>query len=199
MPTATLAPPAPPPRPQKRFTVAEYHRLIELGIVKKADRCELIHGVIVEKPRVNPPHAATVRRLMRLLAALIGDAAVLQIQLPITCSDSEPEPDAAILIGTEEDYEYRHPGPRDVVLLVEVSDSTLDDDTTTKLQLCAAEKIAQYWVVNLIDRRVEVYTTPRGGRTPAYRTRIDFRPGQAVPVVVGKKTVGSIPVSELLP
>lgn len=199
MSAVTLAMPSPPPRPQKRFTVEQYHRLIELGMIKKEDRCELIHGLIVEKPRVNPPHAATVRRLMRFLATLIGDDGVLQIQLPITCSDSEPEPDAAVLAGVEEDYEHRHPGPRDVLLLVEVSDSTLDDDTTTKLQLYAAEKVAQYWVINLIDRRVEVYTNPRGGKSPTYRTRIDYTPGQSVPVVIGKKSVGSIPVSELLP
>ena len=199
MPTATLASPSPPPRPQKRFSVTEYHRLIEHGFITKADRCELIHGFIVEKPRVNPPHATAVTRLLNRLFPLVAGLATLRVQLPVTCSDSEPEPDLAVAAGTEEDYEHRHPGPRDVLLLVEVSDSTLDDDTTTKLELYAAEKVAQYWVVNLIDRRVEVYTNPRGGRTPAYRARTEYGPGQAVPVVIGKKTVGSIPVSELLP
>lgn len=199
MSTVTLALPSPPPRPQKRFTVAQYHRLLELGIIKKEDRCELIHGLIVEKPRVNPPHATAVTRLLNRLFPLVAGLATLRVQLPITCSDSEPEPDLIVAVGTEEDYEHRHPGPRDVLLLVEVSDSTLDDDTTTKLQLYAAEKVAQYWVINLIDRRVEVYTNPRGGKTPAYRSRTEYTPGHAVPVTIGKKTVGSIRVSELLP
>lgn len=199
MPTATLAPPAPPARPQRRFTVAEYHRLIEHGFIKKRDRCELIHGLIVEKPRVNPPHATAVTRLLNRLFPFVAGAATLRIQLPVTCADSEPEPDVVVAVGMEEDYENRYPGPRDVLLLIEVSDSTLDDDTTTKLQLYAAEKVARYWIVNLIDRRVEVYTNPRGGKTPAYRTRTEYKPGQAVPVVFGKKTVGSVPVSELLP
>jgi Uma2 family endonuclease len=199
MSTVTLVLPTPPPRPQKRFTVAQYHRLLELGIIKKEDRCELIHGLIVEKPRVNPPHATAITRLLNRLFPLVAGTATLRIQLPVTCTDSEPEPDVVIAVGTEEDYEHRHPGPRDVLLLVEVSDSTLDDDTTTKLQLYAAEKVAQYWVINLIDRRVEVYTNPRGGKAPAYRTRTEYTPGQSVPVTIGKKTVGSISVSELLP
>jgi Uma2 family endonuclease len=197
MPPATATIVSPSPRPPKRFSVAAYHRMMELGLITKGDRCELIHGLIVEKPRVNPPHAAAVRRLTRLLTAVL-DGAVLQIQLPVTLSDSEPEPDAAVLQGEEADYDHRHPGPKDVLLLVEVSDSTLDDDSTTKLALYAGEKIAQYWIVNLVDREVQVYTNPRGGRTPAYRTRTDYRPGDSIPVVVGKKAVGTVAVSELL-
>ncbi len=199
MPTATVALPPLPLRPPKRFSVADYHRMMELGLITKGDRCELIHGLIVEKPRVNPPHAAAVTRLMNRLVPLVAGAAVLRIQLPVTLSDSEPEPDLVIAAGGEGDYDRRHPGPKDVLLLVEVSDSTLDDDSTTKLALYAGEKIAQYWIVNLVDREVRVYTVPRGGRTPAYRTRTDYQPGESIPVVVGKKAAGTVAVAELLP
>jgi Uma2 family endonuclease len=78
-----------------------------------------------------------------------------------------------VAVGPEAEYQHRHPGPRDLLFLIKVSDSTLDDDTTTKLRLYAAEKVIQYWVVNLVDRRVEVYTHPRCGKTPSYRTRTE--------------------------
>jgi Uma2 family endonuclease len=172
--------------------------MLELGLITKADRCELIHGLIVEKPRVNPPHAAAVTRLMNRLFPLVAGAATLRVQLPVTLSDSEPEPDLVIAAGAESDYDHDHPSPKDILLLVEVSDSTLDDDSTTKLALYAGEKVSTYWIVNLVDRMMEVYTAPRGGRNPAYRTRTDYRAGESVPVVVGKKTVGTMAVSDLL-
>jgi Uma2 family endonuclease len=198
MPTATATPTVPPPRPPKRFSVADYHRMMELGLITKSDRCELIRGLIVEKPRVNPPHAAAVRRITRLLSAVLTERTVLQIQLPITLSDSEPEPDAAVLRGDEADYDHRHPGPRDVLLVVEVSDSSLDDDSTTKLSLYAGEKLTEYWIVNVVDRVVQVYTNPRGGRTPTYRTRTDYAGGESVPVSFGKVMAGTIPAEDLL-
>jgi Uma2 family endonuclease len=199
MVSATLTPPPPPRGPQKRFTVEEYHRLIDLGILREDERLELIHGFIVEKPPIKPPHATTVRKLTRLLIGLVGDAAVVQTQLPITLSDSEPVPDLAIVASPEERYESAHPGPRDVLLAIEVSDSSLPDDQTTKLQLYAVEKIARYWIVNLIDRRAEVYTQPRGGKNPTYRARQDYGPNDKVPVTLAGRTVGSIPVREILP
>src|SRR5438034_1198657 len=99
MATATLTPaPAPGGPPQRRFTVAEYHRLMEVGILRADDRCELIHGLIVEKPRINPLHATAVTRLMRRLLGLAGDKMAVRVQLPITLSESEPEP--GIVIAT---------------------------------------------------------------------------------------------------
>jgi hypothetical protein len=80
-----------------------------------------------------------------------------------------------------------------------VSDSSLPEDQTTKLEMYAAAKVAVYWVVNLVDRRVEVYTQPKGGKNPAYRQRTDYGPDDEVPVVVGGKELGRIAVKELLP
>jgi hypothetical protein len=200
MATATLTP-APPPGgpPQRRFTVAEYHKLMEIGLIRADDRCELVRGLIVEKPRTNPPHATAVTRLTRRFLALAGDAMTVRVQLPITLSDSEPEPDVVLAAGTDDDYTDAHPGPRDVRLLIEVSDASLADDQGTKLALYAAAKLPAYWVVNIPGRRVEVYTQPRGGKNPGYKQQTNYGPGDEVPVVVGGTELGRIPVDELLP
>jgi Uma2 family endonuclease len=183
-----------------RFTVEQYHRMIDTGILREDDRCELIHGWIVEKMPPNPPHSKSTRRVARRLMAMFPEEDwVVGRPQPITLSDSQPEPDFAAAVGPEERYNGRHPGPKDVVLVVEVSDSSVAFDTTTKLALYAGEKIPQYWVVNVGERRVEVYTDPRGGKAPTYRTRDVYAAGQSVPVTIAGKTLGSIPVSELLP
>lgn len=182
-----------------RFTVEQYHEMGRTGIVKEHDRVELIHGLIVEKPLINPPHATALGKLYRRLTAMLGIDAAIRIQMPITLSDSEPEPDVVVAPGAHDDYETAHPGPKQSLLVVEVADSSLADDRSIKLQLYAVEKIAQYWIVNLVDRRVEVYTQPRGGKNPTYRARRDYGPGDAVPVTLAGKTVGSIPVREILP
>ena len=96
-------------------------------------------------------------------------------------------------------HDARHPGPKDLVLVVEVSDSSLGFDRGTKMAVYAAAKIVQYWIVNVNDRRVEVYTQPKGGKNPSYKLRTDYGPGDAVPVVVAGKQVGAVAVKELLP
>ncbi len=195
MATATL----PPPTRPHLFTVDDYHQMQAAGIIAAASRAELILGVITEKPPINPPHAAAQRRLVRLLPAFAGADHFVQFQLPITLSDSEPEPDAAFVRARDDDYGDGHPGPKDVTLVVEIADSTLAADRSRKVRMYAENKIAEYWIVNLVDGVVEVYTQPRGGRTPTYRTRTDYAAGQVVPVVLAGKQVGTIPVSEIIP
>lgn len=205
MATATLK--APPPvtapvfRNQKRFTLDEYHRIIKHRILADGAPYELLNGVILQKMTINPPHASTVSRFGRRLDRLMSDDLVLRIQQPVSfrASDSEPEPDAVVAVGPEGRYDRTHPKPRDILLLVEVGDSSLPLDQGEKLIAYAAVKVSEYWVVNLIDRQVEVYTLPRGGKTPTYRGRVVYGPGQAVPVVIAGQTLGAIPVSELLP
>ena len=113
--------------------------------------------------------------------------------------DSEPEPDVVLAAGPNADYKTRNPTPSEAIVVVEVGDSSLREDQTTKLQLYAAAKVAVYWIVNLVDGRVEVYTQPRGGKNPTYRARSDYGPRDAMPVVVGGTPVGAIAVKELLP
>jgi hypothetical protein len=196
-PVAPL-PPAIPPLPVRRFTVEEYHKLGEIGVLTKNDRVELIRGWIVPKMTIYPPRNYAVTALTRLFILLAPDCAV-RIQQPITTPDSEPEPDAVIATGRRADYKSRQPTPSECAVVVEVSDSSLPEDQTTKLEMYAAAKVAVYWVVNLVDRRVEVYTQPKGGKNPAYRQRTDYGPDDEVPVVVGGKELGRIAVKELLP
>jgi Uma2 family endonuclease len=183
----------------KRFSVKEYHRLAEIGVLTPEDNVELINGWIVQAMPANPPHKKCLRRLNRLLPSLIPGVWVLDSQAPVTIGDSEPEPDFAVTVGPEDRYDDRHAGPGEIVFVIEVSDTTLATDRGEKMVLYARAKVPVYWIINLIDRRVEVYTNPRGGRNPTYRTRTDYAPGAAVPVVVGGRTVGTVPVNEVLP
>lgn len=203
MPTATLPRPQSAPRQDEpslqRFTVEQYHQMIAAGILTPANRCELIHGWITEKMPTNPPHTHAVRVLNRILARMLSDDWVLSPQQPVTTADSEPEPDIAIATGPESKYADRHPTPRESVLIIEVSDTSLAYDRGTKLELYAADKIAEYWIVNLVDGVVEVYTQPKGGKKPGYKSKAEYRAGESVPVVLGGKQVGTIPVSEIIP
>ncbi len=198
-PPKPVAAPVPADR-VRRFTVEEYHRLGSAGVLGPADRCELIRGYILEKPVINPPHAKATRRLLaRLMSLLPGPDWVLGCQQPITLADSEPEPDFFAATGPEAKYDTRHPKPKDLVLVVEVSDTSAAFDRGAKLALYAANKVVQYWVIDVKERRVEVYTDPRGGKAPGYRTRAEYAPGAAVPVVAAGRTLGAVPAAELLP
>jgi hypothetical protein len=148
---------------------------------------------------LNPPHTAAVNALMKAFLTLAGMGSAVRIQQPITTSDSEPEPDVVLATGTDADYKKRHPKSSECIVVVEVADSSLREDQTTKLELYAGAKVAVYWIVNLVDRRVEVYTQPKGGKNPAYKTRTDYGPDDSVPVSIGGTRVGTVAVKELLP
>ncbi len=185
----------------RRFTLAEYHTLIDVGVLKPGDPYELLNGVIKFKMPQNSPHASTSSKLEKRLWKMLPDDLLLRAQKPITIAsqDSEPEPDLAIVLGPDTRYDDNQPTPRDILLIVEVSDSSLEEDRGEKLQSYAAARIPCYWIVNLRANIIEVYTQPRGGRNPTYRSRIDYATGSAVPVIVAGKTVGTIPASEILP
>ena len=112
---------------------------------------------------------------------------------------ANPEPDVVLALGSRADYKTRQPSPSECVVVAEVADSTLHQDQTTKLALHAGAKVAVYWIINLVDRRVEVYTQPKGGKSPTYKTRTDYGPDDDVPVVIAGKRVGTIAVKDLLP
>lgn len=185
----------------RRFSLDEYHRMIEIGLLKEDEPYELLDGWITQKMPINPPHSSAVTRLARRLERLFGDRCLVRSQSSVTIpsSDSEPEPDVVVAAGSEEDFDAAHPHPHQIVILAEVSDSSLDRDRGEKLIVYAAAKITEYWIVNLQDRQVEVYTDPKGGKSPTYRTRTDYGPDDAVPVALAGKSLGSIPAHELLP
>src|SRR6266498_4470063 len=146
----------------RRFSVDEYHRMIEIGILDETDRVELLDGYVVLKMPRNPPHDGTIDLVHEALASRLPGGWYARIQEAITLSESEPEPDLAVVRGTRRSYLTQHPGPADVGLLVEVADSSLDRDRNDKGPIYAQAGIPCYWIVNLVDRRIEVFTAPSG-------------------------------------
>jgi Uma2 family endonuclease len=145
----------------KRFTVTEYHRLIELGFFAEGDRVQLIRGELVQMAAKGTLHSVGNTKLIRELDRLVVNRAVVRGQEPIVLSaDSEPEPDAAIAQGQPDDYLSHHPYPQDILLVVEVSDSTLEYDRTVKLSLYAENQIQDYWMMNLVANQLERYSQP---------------------------------------
>jgi Uma2 family endonuclease len=145
----------------KRFTVAEYHRLAELGFFREDERVELIKGEIIQMAAKSKSHSTFNRRLIRELTQLLGNRATLQNQDPISIPpNSEPEPDLAILRNRADDYLIGNPTPSDILLVIEISNSTLKYDREVKLPLYAEVGISDYWIFNLIKYCLECYTEP---------------------------------------
>lgn len=145
----------------KHFTLAEYHRLAELGFLGEDDRVELIHGQIVEISAKGIAHEVCMTRLLRELIKLLGDRATLRSQSPIVLpSDSEPEPDLTIVQNRTDDYLGSHPIPTDILLVIEISDSSLSYDQEVKLPLYAEAGISNYWIFNLVENYLEVNSKP---------------------------------------
>ena len=167
----------------KKFTIEDYHRLTELGFFQEDDRVELIRGEMIEMAAKGMLHATVNRRLARELANIIGHGATLQGQDPIILSNySEPEPDVVILKNKEDDYLSSHPHTEDIVLLIEISDSSLDYDQTTKLSVYAENNITDYWIFNLVDFCLECYSEPyqKSQGEFGYLRKLIYLPNQSV-------------------
>ena len=161
MPNATL-PPASISR--RRFTVAEYYRMAEVGILSPSDRVELIEKTILDMPPIGNRHVSTVMALTQEFSEVLRRLVVVSVQNPIWLpNESEPEPDIAILKPRPDRYATGKPGPDDVLLLVEVADSSLDYDRGEKRDLYARGGIGEYWAVNLLADEVEVCRGPTAG------------------------------------
>ncbi|MGF1939198.1 MAG: Uma2 family endonuclease [Nostoc sp. ChiQUE02] len=145
----------------KRFTLHEYHRLGQLGFFHEDDHVGLINGEIIEMASKGTAHETCLRNLLRELPKLVGDRATLQSQAPIVLPpNSEPEPDFAILQNRDDNYLYGHPQPADVLLVMEVSDSSLAYDQDVKIPLHAQAGITDYWIFNLFDNYLKAYIEP---------------------------------------
>jgi Uma2 family endonuclease len=145
------------------LTIYDYHRMIETGIIHEGEHIELILGQVFNMAAKGTRHTLCTRRLFKQLLNLIGDQADVQSQDPITLpNNSEPEPDVVIARLRADSYADSHPVPADIILVIEVADSSLDFDRSTKLQIYAAAEISEYWIVNLIDSRLEIYSQPEG-------------------------------------
>ena len=147
-----------------RFTVEDYERMGEVGILGPEDRVELLEGEIFDLTPIGPAHAGTVKRVNHVLSIRLGGRAVVGVQDPVRLGTfSEPQPDVVLLRPRADFYAAVHPGAEDVLLLVEVSDSTLVFDRKRKLPIYARHGVAQVWIVNVNDRVVEVYRLDAGG------------------------------------
>src|SRR5262245_55127268 len=147
---------------RRLFTRAEYHRMAEVGILKPTDRVELIRGEIVEMSPIGPRHVAFVNNLTQLLVTRLAGRGIVSVQNPVVLSDdTEPQPDLAIL-RRQRAIPYKEAGvaTEDVLLLIEVAESSLSYDRSTKLRLYAAAGIPEYWLVDCVAESVEVYRTP---------------------------------------
>mgnify|MGYP001040590038 CR=1 FL=1 len=180
-----------------RFRVEDYERLAACGGLDEDAPIELLDGVIVKKTTRNPPHSACCGLCMKALADIIPAGFLVRKEDPVRLPPlSMPEPDVAVVRGAERDFVARHPGPSDVVLIVEVADSSLDRDRGPKRDLYAQAGIPIYWVVNLVDRCVEVYSDPRDG---AYAAASVMGEGGAVELVVDGAAWGRVGGAAILP
>lgn len=189
-----------PPRSVHRFTIREYERLVKIGFLNPGDRTELIDGWLVDKMPQNPRHAGFMDIANQAIESLLSSKWTTRSQLPIRLpGDNVPEPDVVVVLAPKKQYTERHPTEKDAALVVEVSDTTLDEDRNLKLPQYARARIQVYWIINLVDRCIEVYTDPRGGRNPTYKQQVLYGPHEEVPVIIAGDEMGRIPAQELLP
>ena len=150
---------------RRLFNREEYHRMGEVGILKLTDHVELIRGEIVEMSPMGPRHYAFVNNLNRLLVVRLTDRAIVAVQGPIVLAeDSEPEPDIAVIRLRTVPYKEREAFREDALLLIEVAESSLAYDRSTKLRLYAEAGIPEYWVVDCLAESVEIHRGPDAGR-----------------------------------
>jgi len=161
---------------KRLFTVDEYHRMGETGILTQDDRVELIEGEVIEMSPISSRHAACVDRLTAALSRPIGARAILRVQSPIAVGDrAEPQPDLALLHPRPDFYAQQHPGAAEVLLAIEVSDSSVEYDRSVKVPLYARAGIREVWQVCLPEDVILVYWNPSEG---AYRETRRVRRGE---------------------
>ncbi len=192
--------PAVPTEPIWRLSVGQYHEMIRNGILTEDDPVELLGGLLVPNMTKSRPHSIATRRAREAIERILPDGWHVDSQEPVTLTASEPESDAIVVRGTPEDYPNSQPTARDVALVVEVADATLRRDRGWKKTLYAEANVAAYWIVNLAEGQIEVYTDPSGPTAqPDYHQRRDFRAGDEVPVSLDGREVGRIAADAVLP
>ena len=189
-----------PTEPIFRLTVEQYHEMARWGILSEDDAVELLDGWLVSKVTKNPPHTVVTLLVRDALARLLPVDWFVSSEQPITIDVSEPEPDIMVVRGRPQEYFERHPSPSDVALVVEVSDETLRRDQTIKRRIYARAGIAVYWIANLVEHKIEVYTQPGGqGAEADYQARGEYADDNRVPVTIAGAEIGQIAVRDLLP
>ncbi len=187
---------------QHRLTVSQYHTMAEADILGTEDRIELINGLLVTQSRKTNSHLLSTELIQGVFTQALSAGWYASMQNPITIAEaeSEPKPDAKVVRGQPRDYRGRRVVGLDVALVIEVSDSSLRVDQTTKKALYALASIPFYWIINLVANRLEIYDDPTGpDPNPDYRRRTDHAPEDLVPLILGGQEVARISVKDLLP
>lgn len=183
-----------------RMSAATYQALTASGTLGPDDHVELLEGLLVQRMSKNPPHEAAIRKLRQKLAVLVPPTFLLDVQAPLDLNESQPEPDLSIVLADPTDYASRHPSAAQTLLVIEVADTSLQIDLGIKLRTYARAGIPQYWVINLPDRRIELYTQPDpAANPPVYNLRQPFGPDTQVPLNLPGLPTTHLPVAELLP
>ena len=180
MTTTTLAsaPPDVSAPARRRFTVAEYYAMADAGILSENDRVELLDGDLIIMPPIGNWHGGSVKLFANTFPPALQGRAIIAVQDPVQLDEhSEPQPDFMLLQWRDDFYRNGHPGPADVLLLIEVADSSVEFDRTVKLVAYARAGIPEVWIVARPERRIEAYTEPAGNEYAAVRY---FGPGETV-------------------
>lgn len=189
-----------PAEPIWRLSIEQYHEMINKGILNDDDPVELLEGLLIPKMPKKPPHSLTTELTRDAFARLLPPGWHVRGQEPITTEDSEPEPDASVIRGERRDYFDRHPGPDDIAIVIEVSDTTLQRDRGLKKRIYARAGIPVYLIINLPESQIEVYTEPAGeAEEPDYQQRQDYLSTDEIPIIIEGREIGRLAAREILP
>jgi Uma2 family endonuclease len=182
---------------QYRWSVRQYDKMTEVGVLTEHDRLELIEGLVVIKLGRNRPHVVAGKKGLRVLSRILPPGWHVAKGDPIVASDwSKPEPDLAIVKGDAEDYLDHDVTAKDFALVIEIAESSLSIDQKVMARIYASSGIPVYWIVNLVDHQIEVHTSPG---SDGYLSSEIMKPGQEVAVLIDGAEIGRIPVSDILP
>lgn len=183
-----------------RMSVKQYHAIARAGIIDEDEPVELLEGLLVQKMTKTPPHTVATGLTYDRFRLWLPPGWFLTTHSPVTLADSEPEPDVMVVCGQVQNFSRRHPGPTDVALIIEVADATLRRDQGTKKRIYARGGIPVYWLINLINMHIEVYTDPTGPTNkPDYLTQQVYHPGDELPLLLAGEEIAKIRVASLLP
>jgi Uma2 family endonuclease len=184
-----------------RLTVRQFEKMIDAGIFRDEDHVELLGGLLVDKMVKNPPHNVAVGSLAARFRSALGGGWFVNEEKSIQLSKwSGPEPDVAVIRGQLKDYSQRNPTATEIGMIAEVADSSYPKDRGKKWRKYAAAKIPVYWIVNLAQRQIEVFTIPSGrGKEARYRDAQIYGADDEVPLVIEGRELGRIKVSDVLP
>jgi len=180
-----------------KLNIDQYHAMIAAGIIEEDTQLELLEGLLVVKMPKNPPHRISTKLIRSALEKIIPTGWYVDSQEPITLIDSEPEPDIMVIRGKTTDYRDRHPQAKDLEIVIEVSDATLESDRTLKKRIYAKAGIPIYWILNLSNRQLEVYTEPKIEESEYAKFQI-FTEIEPITVTIKDIDLGSLWVKDLL-